>query len=329
MRLIRTILCSALLCSSVATFGQNSDSKWKSLLESIEYLRQTESYDEYGDPYEYGGEEINGEIREIEWSENNVNPGNGMPVSGGPNGRNAKPNKGLYRDFRYTPDQDFEGWEPIDEDKVYNDSEYDDTRDDIRERWDKERNSDSKSGKNNRNNSRAVTEKKPEPKSDEEIEKEKEDAKSNSNWLTILGIILLAILIAFILYRVYTNRQPGGNQKIDLNESDDMSPEEISKTELELALEKAIKNGDYRAAVRVYFIFIMKDLVEKGWIEWEKEKTNLAYLREMMGRDEYNDFNQCVTIFEIVWYGKRDINESEFDALKGHFKKLLDKLGVK
>ncbi len=326
MRLSKIILCSALISVSWVSFGQTTDSKWKSLHESIEYLKQDQSFeDEYGNPYDYGAEEINGNIQEVEWSEHNVNPENGLPVSGGPNGRNGQANKGLYRDFTYSPDEDFEGWEPIDGDDVYNYSEYDDTRDDIRERWDKDRNGSSNS-KDRKQTSKAVTENT--PKTKEEIEQEKKDVKSNANWTMILGIILLSVLIAFILYRVLANRNTDGRHKTHMNETD-LSPQEISKTELELALEKAIKNGDYRAAIRVYFIFIMKDLMEKQWIDWEKEKTNLSYLREMMGRDEYNDFNQCVTIFEIVWYGKRDINESEFNALKVHFQKLLDKLGVK
>ena len=69
--------------------------------------------------------------------------------------------------------------------------------------------------------------------------------------------------------------------------------------------------------------------IYKNWISWEKEKTNFHYLREMTGKNEFDDFNKSVSYFEIIWYGKRDLDVSKFEQIRPNFTSFLDKLGVK
>jgi hypothetical protein len=110
---------------------------------------------------------------------------------------------------------------------------------------------------------------------------------------------------------------------------DEVNPTEIPLTELERLLKEALDRGDYRGAIRIYFIFIVRDLAKKNWIAWEKEKTNMHYLREMSNRAEFEDFNFAVSYFEIIWYGKREIEKTRFELIQPKFTKLLSKLGVK
>lgn len=148
----------------------------------------------------------------------------------------------------------------------------------------------------------------------------------------VLGILIIAVVVAYIVYLWLDGRESKGKKgevKRVSVEDEDISPAEIPKTELELALEKALKNGDYRLAVRVYFTFIMKDLIEKRWIEWEKGKTLSSYQNEMLKRKEHESFSKTVNLFEIVWFGKRRINESDFKMIEGPFKNLLNRLGVR
>jgi hypothetical protein len=146
-----------------------------------------------------------------------------------------------------------------------------------------------------------------------------------------LGYVLLGIfiiLLAFLIYYLFVNREKTGKHLSPLI-IEDTAPSEIPLTELQRLLQEALSKGDYRGAIRIYFIFVLRDLSEKNWIRWEKEKTNFQYLREMSGRNEYNAFNQTVSYFEIIWYGKREIDKHSFEKIKPHFTQLLDKLGVK
>jgi hypothetical protein len=49
----------------------------------------------------------------------------------------------------------------------------------------------------------------------------------------------------------------------------------------------------------------------------------------MSGKIEFDDFNRSVSYFEIIWYGKREIDVSKFEEVKPNFTTFLKKLGVR
>ena len=128
---------------------------------------------------------------------------------------------------------------------------------------------------------------------------------------------------------MFVNRQRDGAKVGAPIELEEMHPSEIPLSELERLLKEALAKGDYRGAIRIYFIFIIRDLSDKKWISWQKEKTNFHYLREMSGKNEFDDFNRSVSYFEIIWYGKREIDSAKFEQIRPSFTRFLDKLGVK
>jgi hypothetical protein len=145
----------------------------------------------------------------------------------------------------------------------------------------------------------------------------------------IFLIIIIAGVVALIIYLIATSSSNPANVKVrPVDYLDDIPPAEIPLTELQRLLKEALDKNDYRAAVRIYYLFILRDISKKKWIKWEREKTNMHYLREMSGRPEYYDFDKTVGYFEIVWYGKRDVTGEQFTLIKPDFTNLLDKLGV-
>ncbi|MCG8575802.1 MAG: hypothetical protein MI810_13025 [Flavobacteriales bacterium] len=143
----------------------------------------------------------------------------------------------------------------------------------------------------------------------------------------VLMIVLIVALVVLIFY-MFVNTQRDGKKIKGDTALEEVNPTEIPLTELQRLLQEALAKGDYRGAVRIYFIFIIRDLAQKNWIQWEKEKTNFHYLREMSGKNEFDDFNRSVSYFEIIWYGKREIDQSKFEQIKPNFTRFLDKLGV-
>lgn len=94
-------------------------------------------------------------------------------------------------------------------------------------------------------------------------------------------------------------------------------------------LNEALAKQDYRGAVRIYFIFIVRDLAQKNAIQWQREKTNFHYLIEMSGKTDYDDFNTSVSYFEIIWYGERQLDQAKFEQIRPVFTRFMDKLGIK
>lgn len=136
-------------------------------------------------------------------------------------------------------------------------------------------------------------------------------------WKFIL-FLLLFVALFFIAYLLIKNRKPS-NKKVVVDVEDEWNPEVITKTELELRLEEAMLKEDYRECVRIYFTFILKELIRKGWINWKKEKTNYDYVLEMYKKENAHAFNECVRVYDLVWYGEYHINQEIFELLKPGF----------
>jgi len=134
-------------------------------------------------------------------------------------------------------------------------------------------------------------------------------------WKTLLFILLFLLLI-WIIYIIVKNRQPSNKKVVIQNVENDWHPETITKTELELMLEKALSKEDYRECVRVYFMFILKELTIKSWIKWKAEKTNYDYILEMRNKDYSMRFEEAVRIYDIVWYGDYAITKEVYTQLQ-------------
>lgn len=134
-------------------------------------------------------------------------------------------------------------------------------------------------------------------------------------WKTVL-IIILAALFIFLIYWYIRNRKPT-DRSVALKIVDlEWNPEVITKTELELRLDDALLNKNYREGVRIYFTFILKELIRNNWIHWKKEKTNHDYLLETLGKPNAHLFGDCVRIYDLVWYGEYEIDKAVFDQIQ-------------
>ena len=171
-----------------------------------------------------------------------------------------------------------------------------------------------------------------EPEPVEFPEAEEEEAPSSPNYTTnspsyqsndvswegwkYVGYIILLALLAFILYLVITSVKPGEKTIAFTALEEDLNPETISKTELEMRLEEAENNGDFKECVRIYFLFAMKELLNRKLIYWKKEKTNMHYIIEMQGKAGLKDFETIVSKYDIVWYGDYQIDRGAYDVLQ-------------
>lgn len=153
-------------------------------------------------------------------------------------------------------------------------------------------------------------------------------SQSNGTFWKVLLIIIGIAVLAFLVYHLFFKNAEKTENKIapvDYS-SDDIDPRKIKKSQLELDLEEAIQKEDFRTAIRIYYTMILKALIEKDLIIWEKKKTNLNYLFELQGRGEKQEFETSIRIFEWVWYGKHQPQPSEFSQVQNFFESFYKKL---
>jgi hypothetical protein len=99
--------------------------------------------------------------------------------------------------------------------------------------------------------------------------------------------------------------------------------ENIHEIDFDKDIRDAEKDGDYRRAIRLLFLKVLKNLSDAELIYWDPNKTNHQYLYELKGTNIYSPFVQCVNIFDRVWYGEWEIDQTYYSANKDQFEELL------
>ncbi len=128
-------------------------------------------------------------------------------------------------------------------------------------------------------------------------------------------ILLIAGVFIYLLTRL-AHVNPSLNKKVDGLDLEELEQAEqnIQESDLERLLRKALAAQDYRSALRVRYLMVLKALDANAYIEHKAAKTNLNYIIEMKGRPEQKKFMELSHIFEYVWYGEIDI-PAEDDVL--------------
>ena len=167
----------------------------------------------------------------------------------------------------------------------------------------------------------------PEKKKDkkERVEKEEEpsffDSEEWSMFVKFLLIMSFVAIIALIIKKALDNKNK--SIKKTVSASDEEIIEEIEEnfheSDIEFYIKKAIKEGNYALATRLYYLNILKSLSAKNIIKWKKDKTNRAYLLEIKNVELKHDFRQLTTIFERVWYGEIRLKKEEFESISPVF----------
>jgi hypothetical protein len=92
-------------------------------------------------------------------------------------------------------------------------------------------------------------------------------------------------------------------------------------------LAQARSAGNFKLAVRFYFLSILKKLHNSGIISWKRDKTNRDYLYELFSRNYYfEEIRRLTNSYEEVWYGEHVLTEESFQVLTEDFERIHDKL---
>jgi len=148
-------------------------------------------------------------------------------------------------------------------------------------------------------------------------------ANYTANILRFFGILIIGFLL-FILIR-YLMSKDGNflfgkrNRKINISSHDiEENIHEINFPERILQLEK---QQDYRSAIRYHFLYSLKKLTDKNLINWNVEKTNRDYLRELKNKTLQEDFRRVIYVYDYIWYGEFDTSEGDYQHYKTYFNK--------
>ncbi|EDM37453.1 hypothetical protein PBAL39_09926 [Pedobacter sp. BAL39] len=148
------------------------------------------------------------------------------------------------------------------------------------------------------------------------------DSTSTGTFIKYIALGLLVLLIGFLITRL-----AGLNLRIFSRKSKAVDvpymelEDNIHEIDFNVELEKAVVAGNYRLAVRLFYLQSLKKLSDRNLIDWQPEKTNHAYVSELTDPERKVQFRQLTLQFEYVWYGEFFIEKESFAELRTAFEK--------
>ncbi|MBC8146661.1 MAG: hypothetical protein H8E98_01610 [Bacteroidetes bacterium] len=150
----------------------------------------------------------------------------------------------------------------------------------------------------------------------------------SSKTFSYIALFIIIGLLIFLLLKVLQ----GGNFQINKRVSSSKYSfeselnEDINKLDLDFFLKKALEEKNYKLALRINFLMILKSLELNRLIIWKIDKTNGDYLSELASKNEWIDFAAITLTFEKVWYGDIEINNNDYSHLSKVFQSFNNKL---
>ena len=148
------------------------------------------------------------------------------------------------------------------------------------------------------------------------------DTKGGTVALNILKYILIIAAIVLIVFLLLKNDiralfyGKSASVSIDFKEFD----EDIHKINFDELIAVALSEKDFRRAVRLHFLKLLKELTDKNLISWKIDKTNNDYLMELANSKYTNHFKELAISYEYIWYGDFQLDETNFKITIEKFK---------
>jgi hypothetical protein len=95
--------------------------------------------------------------------------------------------------------------------------------------------------------------------------------------------------------------------------------EDIFAINYQKEIDKAAAAKNYRLAIRLMFLRLLKTMSEQNVIQYKQDRTNFDYLTQLMNTRLYNDFFRITRNYEYVWYGKLSVSDETYAVIKKDF----------
>jgi hypothetical protein len=157
-----------------------------------------------------------------------------------------------------------------------------------------------------------------------------ENVNSISRGAQALNYLLLALAIGLLVWgliralksgsagRLFSGKTKGSDEEIDASVED----VDIHSINYETQIAAARDRGDFRYAVRLWFLSTLKNFTDRELLNWKPEKTNMDYYYELSGNPMQKKFGDISRVYDYVWYGERAINAGDYERAEEQFRDL-------
>jgi len=134
-------------------------------------------------------------------------------------------------------------------------------------------------------------------------------------------LLIAAVIVAVILLLLRNNVRAlfygkSASVAIDFSEF----KENIHGINFEELIAEALARNDFRRAIRLHFLKLLKELSDKKLISWQLDKTNNDYSIELAKSKYSSKFREIALLYEYIWYGDFQVDESSYGSMVLKFK---------
>lgn len=158
------------------------------------------------------------------------------------------------------------------------------------------------------------------------------DTKVSSNYVEITLKALAGLIVIYVVYlivKVILNKEGqwvfGKSTTKKIIHDDDIE-KNLVHVDFEKLLKKTLKENNHRLAIRYYYLWTLKKLSERNIIEWHADKTNTDYLYEIQSKDLKDNFQYLSYLYNYIWYGEFEMNDTTFKHAQKAFENTLQSL---
>lgn len=161
-----------------------------------------------------------------------------------------------------------------------------------------------------------------------QIKKKKENTPVKRDWdfLKFLSYAIVIAAIVFLIYRLILYAYSPDNRKVKNNQVqlNDLEEEPTIESDLEGLLETALKEKNFREAIRIHYLLAIRKLNESKILVYTIDKTNFEYVAEVGGHPVFHTFRHLTIAFEKIWFGDVQADEQKFNSYLINYKTLTE-----
>lgn len=100
----------------------------------------------------------------------------------------------------------------------------------------------------------------------------------------------------------------------------------INHQDIQSLIDEAIASGNYRLAIRFYYLLALQKMSGKELIDWQAQKTNHEYIYEVKDQQVRKQFRHITDLYDYIWYGNFEVDAQSFKKAQSSFLTLTNTL---
>jgi hypothetical protein len=143
----------------------------------------------------------------------------------------------------------------------------------------------------------------------------------------VIKFIVYGFLIIFAIYilvklLVGDNASSFFSKKSKMVAPLNIQEDHIENVDLDSYIKNALKEENYRLAIRYMYLKSLKLLSLNNIIDWHFEKTNSDYYREIESAGLKENFKKASYLYDNIWYGEYALDKAGFENAQKDFERL-------